>query len=267
MSRLSAAIILLSAVPVLLAQDTYLLPERFHLELGESCGLALHNGDFFPASEFPIPPEKYARARLSTGAALRDWEDLGDRTATRIMAPTRPGSFYAAVETIAMPRELEADDFEPYLADEGAGDVIEWRSRQGEARRPGRELIRKSAKALLTAGKPGAGFDRPLGHALEIVPLDNPALLKPGDTLRLRVLFRGAPLRGALVNVRWLYEDGRMGSMAAGPTDARGLAVVRIEAAGKWKLHTLRLVRRLDRREADWDTYSASLTFATAVER
>jgi hypothetical protein len=261
-------LILLVGFPALplLGQDTYLLPERFVLAPGEACEVALHSGDFFPASEFAIPPEKLARARLSTGAAIRGWEEQGDRTVARLTAPAAAGSFYAAVETAPLARELKADDFEAYLADEGANDTLLWRSQNGESRRTGRELIRKCAKALMSVGKPGAGFDRPVGHPLEIVPLRNPAALRPGETLAVRVLFRGAPLKGALINVRWLYADGRMGSLAAGPTDARGVAALRIEAAGQWKLHTLRLVRRLDRREADWDTYSASLTFATAEE-
>jgi len=263
MIRLPALFLLAAPLPCL-AQDFYLLPERFVLKPGEEFELAIHNGDFFPGSEFSIPPEKLSRARLSTGVALRDWQDLGDRTVARLRAPAAKSSFYAAVETVPLARELEADDFEAYLADEGANDTLQWRSRQGETRRPGRESIRRSAKALLAVGEPGAGFDHPVGHPLEIVPLRNPALLKPGDELPVRVLFRGAALRGALINVRWLYGDGRMGSMAAGPTDARGQTVVIMEAAGQWKLHTLRLVRRLDRREADWDTYSASLTFTTA---
>lgn len=244
------------------AQDLYLLPERFVLTPGAAGEVALHNGDFFPGSEFALAPERYLRARLSSGAALRVWEERGDSTVVAFKAPAVPGSFYALLETVAMPRELEADDFEAYLADEGATEINVWRSRQGEARRPGRELIRRSAKALLTAGAPGAGFDRPAGHPLEIIPLRNPATLKPGEELPVRILFRGAPLKGAQVNVRWVDAAGRMGSTAAGPTDARGQAVVRVEAAGRWKLHTLRLVRRLNRGEADWDTYSASLTFA-----
>lgn len=261
MSRWSAPLFLLTAASFVPAQDTYLLPERFQLQPGEACEIGVHSGDFFPASEFAVPPEQLLRARLSSGAPLRRWEEQGERTVTRFTAPSAPGTYYAAVETAPAARELEADDFEAYLADEGETAVIEWRSRQGEARRPGRELIRRSAKALITVGKPGPGFDRPVGHPLEIIPLQNPASLSPGDTLMIRVLFRGAPLRGALVNVRWLYADGRMGSLAAGPADTRGQAAIRIEARGRWKLHTLRLVRRLDRREADWDTYSASLTF------
>jgi hypothetical protein len=259
--------LLLMAASVVHAQDKYLLPERFVLKPGETVLIGLHSGDFFPGSEYSIPPEKLVRGRLSTGGTVRQWKDEGERTVATITAPARAGSFSVGVETAPEARELEADDFEAYLADEGANDTLLWRSRQGEARRTGRELIRRSAKTLLSVEKPGPGFDRPLGHPLEIVPLKNAAALEPGDALTVRVLFRGAPLRGALINVRWVYADGRMGSLAAGPTDVRGLATLRIEAAGRWKLHTLRLVRRLDRREADWDTYTASLTFETGGMR
>lgn len=266
MSRASSLPFLLFFIPALLAQDAYLLPERFTLAPGESCELALHGGDFFPASEYATAVEALTRGRLSTGAALRGWQEAGDRTVTQLTAPARAGSFYAAVETQAQLRELEADDFEAYLADEGAMETIEWRSRQGEARRPGRELIRRSAKTLLTAGEAGGAVEKPLGQPLEIVPLKNPALLRAGEVLPLRVVFRGAALRGVLVNVRWVDASGKMGSLAAGPTDARGGTSVRLEA-GVWKLHALRLMRRVDRREADWDTYSASLTFEVRSQR
>lgn len=263
MPRLLVPFLLIYAASSVQAQDTYLLPERFVLKPGEAFGVGLHSGDFFPGSEYSIPPEKLVRGRLSTGGTVRLWEEEGERTVTTLAAPLRVGSFYVGVEIAPEARELEAGDFEAYLADEGANETLLWRSQHGEARKTGRELIRRSAKTLLTVEKPGPGFDRPLGHPLEIVPLKNPAALEPGDALPVRVLFRGAPLRGVLINVRWIYADGRMGSLAAGPTDARGLAAVRIEAVGRWKLHALRLVRRLDRREADWDTYSASLTFET----
>jgi nickel transport protein len=38
-----------------------------------------------------------------------------------------------------------------------------------------------------------------LGHDLEIVPLSDPDRTKPGQNLRVKVLFRGKPLAGAEV--------------------------------------------------------------------
>jgi len=35
---------------------------------------------------------------------------------------------------------------------------------------------------------------------LELIPLDDPSAIRPGTSLRLRVLFRGSPLAGAQVD-------------------------------------------------------------------
>ncbi len=45
------------------------------------------------------------------------------------------------------------------------------------------------------------GFDKPLGHALELVPAANPvAPLGPGTAIAVKVLFQGKPLEGAKVS-------------------------------------------------------------------
>jgi nickel transport protein len=54
----------------------------------------------------------------------------------------------------------------------------------------------KFGKALTGSGAP---CDKVLGHELEIVPFSDPLTVKPGQKLRLRVLFRGRPLAGGEV--------------------------------------------------------------------
>lgn len=45
------------------------------------------------------------------------------------------------------------------------------------------------------------GFDKPLGHALELVPIVNPVTpMGPGETIAVRVLFHGEPLDGLKVS-------------------------------------------------------------------
>jgi len=52
------------------------------------------------------------------------------------------------------------------------------------------------AKALVTVGQPNNdAMTKPVGHALEIVPLQNPMSLKQGDLLQVQVLFNGQPAR------------------------------------------------------------------------
>ena len=56
-----------------------------------------------------------------------------------------------------------------------------------------------SAKFAKAVTGPGAPWDTVLGHELEIVPLADPAAIRIGESLRVRVLFRGQPLAGAEV--------------------------------------------------------------------
>lgn len=51
----------------------------------------------------------------------------------------------------------------------------------------------KYAKAWVGAADDTAAFSRVVGHLLELVPQRNPASLKPGETLDMRVLFNGQP--------------------------------------------------------------------------
>jgi nickel transport protein len=86
---------------------------------------------------------------------------------------------------------------------------------------------RKFAKAVTGAGAP---FDRVLGHALEIVPLTDPAAASPNSTLRVRVLFDGKPLPKAKLEIAY----GRAASEVE--TDADGIAAVAITGGGAYLL-------------------------------
>lgn len=45
------------------------------------------------------------------------------------------------------------------------------------------------------------GFEKPFGHALEIVPMSNPVTpMGPGETIRVQVLFQGKPLPETVVS-------------------------------------------------------------------
>jgi uncharacterized GH25 family protein len=66
----------------------------------------------------------------------------------------------------------------------------------------------KSAKTFFVASKSldkvpanNPGFDRPLGHALELVPEANPVTpMGPGTAIKVRLLFKGKPLAKARVS-------------------------------------------------------------------
>ena len=72
----------------------------------------------------------------------------------------------------------------------------------------GKTLGFKSAKSYFVVSKTldhldidQTGFDKPVGHPLELIPLDNPVTsLKSGQPLRVQVLFESRPLTDARVS-------------------------------------------------------------------
>lgn len=69
-----------------------------------------------------------------------------------------------------------------------------------------------------------AGYAKPLGLGLEIVPLSDPFTLKPGDKLTVQVLLQGKPLAGAdVVEDLYIHHDAKPKKVK---TDAEGKAVL-----------------------------------------
>lgn len=127
-----------------------------------------------------------------------------------------------------------------------------------------------NAKDSLWSGKfaklvtgPGAPWQTVAGHDLEIVPLSDPADAKPGDSLKVRVLFQGKPLPRARVartdGVTHLAED-KIPRFTAG---SDGVAEIRIEAAGPQLLVAERAQKpSLTPDQAGTDLYNATFWFA-----
>lgn len=58
-----------------------------------------------------------------------------------------------------------------------------------------------ASPSLDQAAKDAAGFDKPLGHALELIPEANPVMpMWPGVAIKAKVLLRGKPLANAKVS-------------------------------------------------------------------
>jgi nickel transport protein len=123
----------------------------------------------------------------------------------------------------------------------------------------------KFAKAITG---PDAPFENVLGHVLEIVPLSDPAKVKSGQTLRLRVLFQGKPLAGVDV------ERGDGVTVVAEKdiprfkTDADGIASVPIVKAGQ---HLLVIDYKASPsavpEQANADMFSSTLWFNIVTSR
>jgi len=89
-----------------------------------------------------------------------------------------------------------------------------------------------SAKFAKAVTGPGAPWDTVLGHELEIVPLADPAATRIGESLRVRVLFRGQPLAGAEVERGDGVTPMKEEDIPRFKSDGDGIAAIPIVKAG-----------------------------------
>ena len=189
-----------------------------------------------------------------------------------IRQPVRtPGQKIVAVTTKPRSVRESAEGFRHYLVAEGAPEALERYQREGKL--PTDSITRryaKYAKTMVEVGRGGArAFDKPVGHPLEFVPLSDPAALRAGDTLGVRLLFRGQPLAGIKVHASGVPADHGLAPAAAAEraqevtveTDARGIARIPIGREGLWNARTLHIEPAPAGSGADWDTHWVSLVF------
>lgn len=114
--------------------------------------------------------------------------------------------------------------------------------------------IEKFSKALVNITPADNGFSTVIGDMLEIVPVTNPATVKPGDEMTVSVLFKGQPLP---TNVYATYdgfskEENTYAYYTEGHKD--GTAKVKITEPGIWMV---RVQHTMPEHTEDHDRYVA----------
>ncbi len=251
------------------AHEYWLAPSTFRAGAGDTVSVGALAGEGFVGERKPYSPGRAVRLLVRAGREL-DLKPVarGGDTTWAHFAPADRGGLLFAYESDFATITLDAATFERYLAAEGLVGPLAARRARGEAG-PGRERYRRCAKSWL-AGADSRRATRPLGLPCEILPLSAPGA---DPRLRVRVLFEGEPLVGALLNA-WrqpFAADGRpldsarrdtVGVAWRGRTDRHGEAVVPVEDAGEWLLGVVHMIPSRDPAAADWESSWASLTFA-----
>ena len=248
--------------------EFWLSPTSYAASPGRLVELRAVAGTGFRGEPQPWSPAHSVRftARTDRVLDLTPAAAAGDPSWARF-APSEGGGALVAFESGFTSIEMPAAAFEAYLTNEGLLAPLAARKRD-RARGAGRERFRRCAKAWL-AGADGSRACAPCGLPLEIVPLR-----EPGRTtvLRVRVLWQGAPLPGALVKT-WNAPVTRAGGIpdvaerdsasvsARVVTDAHGEAVLSCAALGEWLVSVVHMEPSRDSAQADWESTWASLSF------
>jgi hypothetical protein len=245
--------LILASAGTAVAHYNFIVPEKFRVAPGETLTIGFHAADGFPDSTLlPIRLQTPLLHNASTPVAITGLRDVGLRRVGTVKAPAG----YSIITAVNPGRAdtMKAAPFLQYLQEEKLTAVIESRKKLGESDKPGRERYSMYLKSIVLAGAPNDGYKRVAGLTLEIVPEKDPSQLKSGETLPVRVLFKGKPA----ANLQLFAAKAGAANKNVGKTDANGRVSVPI-SKGRWRLHSI-LMERITASDADWESFWTTLT-------
>jgi uncharacterized GH25 family protein len=119
----------------------------------------------------------------------------------------------------------------------------------------------KYAKAIVNLGGKAADVSKPLGQDLEIVPLSNPATVKPGGELPIKVLLAGKPLAKAEVTATFAGFSKDRAMAFYNKTNKDGMVKVKLWHPGFWLVRVNQQTHYQDPAKCDTMSKTATLTF------
>lgn len=236
------------------AHYNFIFPEKFRVSPGEMMTIGYHAADSFPEStQLPKRLQSAFLHTAKTSVPIGSFREDGLRQVATIMPP----SGYSVLSAVnpAKTDEMKPESFLKYLQDERLSDAIESREKMGETGKPGKERYSMYLKSIVLAGAPNDGYRHIVGLPIEIVPEKDPSQVKSGETLPVRVLYRGVPA----ANLQLFAASKGKATHHVGKTDANGRIAVPV-GPGPWRLHTI-MMKRISEPEADWESFWATLTF------
>ena len=258
--------------PALGAHDFWLVPAAFHLAPGAQVEVLAQTSSLFPTSSSAITADRVVEARVIGASEPERITDLVVAgTSLRLRArPATAGQRIVAVTLRPRTVRESPESFRRYLTLEGAPELLARYEREGLL--PRDSITRRYAKYAKTIVEVGTGgprsYARAAGHPLEFVPLGDPSALRTGDTLAIRLLYRGRPLVGAHVHAGRATASALTDTAAARAaaredrslvTDSAGVVKVAIGGDGIWNVRTLWIVPASRGSGADWDVHWATL--------
>ncbi len=241
------------------AHDMWIQPSSFAVNAGELVRVALRLGAPGPEAEVvPRSPSRIERFDAVVAGTTNPVLGPDGHDPAGLLRPTTPGLHVLVLETTRAAIELDAARFDHYLGEEGLEGIRAQRAARGETDLPGREIYTRHLKALVRVGRAPVANDRPLGLELELVCETPSAEQQAGRPLTFRLLFRGQPVAGALLDARRL--DGT-GSRLAGRTDAEGRWTSTPGEPAAWVITATHMIAAPAETGAQWQSFWASLSF------
>lgn len=263
-----------AVVAVAFAHDIWLSPNRFALMKGDTLLIRMLAGTELDA-EHDLPLERTMTPRFELITANRTIDLLAELPDFRTQPTVQPvlermldfeGPALVTMEHDFIYTQFTREEFLEYLEHEEF-DLSQFEPFMGKGSAE-TERYARTLKCLVQVGESGAGdvYNRVVGLKLEIVLLQNPYRLDPGDALDVQILYEGEPLPNKLV-MAFNRGDQQPVTKATARTDENGIARFALDRAGPWLIRLVHMMScdqrdDLDCDDAFWESYWTSYSFA-----
>ena len=249
------AMVLFLAASQAYAHDLWMGLDHYDQKKGDTAKVFLHMGHSLPFSDFARPEKMEDFFYLEPTGKKKNFE----------LKKYDPESFFNEVGV-----DLNIREEGTYLVVAAMKPMFVSKTTDGKKRKSKKELtnaiscrhVEFFSKAIFYAGKPGgSAYNSVLGHAIEMIPQKDPCLLKVGDYLPIKVLFKGKPLARELVYATYIGFSTRREYPFTAKTDTDGIVNIQITQQGIWWVKIPFKKVREDTSECDVDQYATILTF------
>ncbi|MCO6407614.1 DUF4198 domain-containing protein [Hoeflea alexandrii] len=252
---------ILAASPVS-AHEFWIEPADFSIEAGATIEADLRVGQDFTGDAFPYIPSRFAAFERHDRLGAADVEGVtGDLPALSLLPRTEGLSIFTYVSAGERIRFRQWDKFQFYLDYEGLDKIAAVHDARGLPRDDIREIYTRCAKTLVAVGDAEADQDRAIGMRLELVAADTPSKLVPGAEISFTLLWEGGALPDTQVALFYKKGTADEATRTLTRTDGNGRASFTLPASGSYMAASVHMIEAAPDRNADWQSYWASLTF------
>lgn len=261
MKRLVTLTIILLIALLANAHEFWLHPKKYRFLLAEEIKVDFMVGESFTGEFWDLNRHKAEKVVLYRASGLKDLsrEIKSTKGNNLSLKADQEGTYLIVMQSNDAYLEMEAAAFNDYLKEDGLDNILSKRKKLNQLDKPSKEFYTRYAKLMVQVGKTKDDtFKKVIGLLYEIVPDQNPYLLKTGDYLQCKVFFEGKPAPHSLVKVWSKINDTTF--LQNIYTENDGSIRFPISTSGEWMVSSVRMIKS-EKEGADYHSLWASLVF------
>ena len=250
-----------------LAHEFWLEPQQYIFSRTDEINIRFKVGEAFTGENWTGNQEKVKELKLYYADIIDDLSDaLSDENGDSLQFSLHEeGTAMVTFNNVNSFIQLEAKEFNTYLFEEGLQHAIDHRKQYHQIDSVGREFYQRSVKTIVQIGSLKTEvYKKQTSLPVDIIPLSHPYKLANGDSLKVKVLFKGEPLVNAKIRV-WhkLLTKVKDTSYI---TNAKGEISFPVKTTGEWMLSCVAIEKVTDEPnstplDTGWQSYWGSLTW------